>query len=298
MPFEISAAPPPSSGFAVAPSPAPGPGAVGGAGTFLQIRVGSVNLGDRRVAVLDFIGSAEAPTPPPPPGPATALVSVDAEAVEWFPGLVTFSEYSVGTLNPTYTLAQYGGGGGAPEVDFGSFFLGQFIGPPPPAPPGVALGAWVNGTATDPLSLDLDNGPGAFIGTDGTHPNSPVLSGSPFLNGSIAMLFSTDQAVVGFRGGFFNAIGSTRITAYRRDGSVLGFFDNTATGIEDFIVGTNTGVAEIAGLLLHLVAEEAAGFTIDSVRFGERIAAAAHTLQVTRGWGDKHHIVTVRRVVV
>ena len=50
-----------------------------------------------------------------------------------------------------------------------------------------------------------------------------MLSGSPFLNGAIAMLFSADQAGIAFDGGFFNAIGSTRVTAYGRDGPVLGW---------------------------------------------------------------------------
>lgn len=299
MPFGVAPAPAPTYGFAAVPSPAPGPGSAAvGMGNFLQVRVGGVNLGDRRVAVLDFIGSTEAPAPAPPPGPATDFVSIAAGDVTWFPGVVAFTEYSIGTANPTYTAAQYGGGGGAPDLGFGSFFVGQYLGAPPPAPPGVALGGWINGTVENPLALDLDNGPGTFIGTDGTHPDTPVLSGSPFLNGSIAMLFETDQAVIGITAGFFNAVGSTRITAYKRDGSVLGFVANAGTGIETFIVGTDTGTAEIAGLLFHFVAAEAAGFTIDSVRFGERNAAAAPAvLQVTRGWGDKAHIVTIRRVV-
>lgn len=267
---------------------------MGGLGTFLQVRANGANVGNRKAAVLDFIGSAEAPAPAPPPGPATALVRVASGDVTWKTGLITFSEFSIGTRNPTYTPAQYGGSGDVPSVAFGSFFVGQSIGSSPP--PGVAVGGWIDGAPTNPLTIDTENGLGVRIAEDGAHADSPTLTGTPFLHGSIAMRFSADQAVVGLTGGFFNAIGSTRITAYRRDGSALGFVANAVTGIETFIVGTDTGVAAIAGLLLHFVAEEVAGFGIDSVRFAARNAASPPAvLTVTRGWGDRAHIVTIRR---
>jgi PEP-CTERM motif len=131
------------------------------------------------------------------------------------------------------------------------------------------------GLALDPL------GPGTFIGTDTLHTASPVLSGSPFLNGAIAMLFSTDQLAISFEGGFFNAIGSTQVTAYARDGTALGSFTNSGLGIQPLLLGSNSTFdhdsdpstpeiprPDIAGLLISLVAPEAAGFTIDSIRFG------------------------------
>jgi len=207
-----------------------------------------------------------------------AVVPIDGAAFVANAGQITFSEYAIGTANPTYTAAQYGGSGTAPGVSFGSYFLGQSVGTAATCPAGVALGGCIVGSPTGAsLALDLD-GPGAFVGTDTNHTASPVLSGSPFLNGAIAMLFSTDQAGISFDGGFFNAIGSTRVTAYARDGSVLGSITNTATGIQNLLIGTDDGKSLIAGLLISLVAPEDAGFTIDSVRFG--------TISTTGGGGD------------
>ncbi|MBL8340076.1 MAG: PEP-CTERM sorting domain-containing protein [Rubrivivax sp.] len=80
------------------------------------------------------------------------------------------------------------------------------------------------------------------------------------------MLFSTDQTAVSFDGGFFNAIGTTRVSAYDREGTLLGSILNTATGIQTLYIGDNAG--KIAGLLVSLVAPEVAGFTIDGMRFG------------------------------
>ena len=44
--------------------------------------------------------------------------------------------------------------------------------------------------------------------------------------------FSTPQAGVGLIGGYFNAVGSTAITAYAADGSVIGSVTNSVTGDE------------------------------------------------------------------
>lgn len=198
-----------------------------------------------------------------------AVVPIDAANFVANAGQITFSEFAIGTINPSYTAAQYGGSGTAPSVSFGSFFTGQSLGVVgTDCAAGTAAGGCIAGSPTGALSLDLDNGGGAFIATDTNHAASPVLSGSPFLNGSIAMLFSSDQAGISFDGGFFNAIGSTRITAYGRDGAILGSITNTATGIQNLLIGTDDGASLIAGLLISLVAPEDAGFTIDSVRFG------------------------------
>lgn len=198
-----------------------------------------------------------------------AVVPIDAANFVANAGQITFSEFAIGTPNPSYTASQYGGTGGAPAVSFGSFFTGQSLGVVGTnCAAGTAAGGCIAGNPTGGLSLDLDNGGGAFIATDTNHAASPVLSGSPFLNGSIAMLFSTNQAGISFDGGFFNAVGSTRVTAYGRDGTVLGSITNTATGIQNLLIGTDDGSSLIAGLLISLVAPEDAGFTIDSIRFG------------------------------
>ncbi len=112
--------------------------------------------------------------------------------------------------------------------------------------------------------------PDTFINPDGANPTSPVLSGTPLFNGPIAILFDIDQAGVGFDGGFFDAAGSTGITAFARDGSLLGTVVNLGTGIEFLGLVTDDGSAAIAGVFLDLVGSEPAGFAIDNLRFGER----------------------------
>jgi hypothetical protein len=182
-------------------------------------------------------------------------------------GLITFSEFGPGTQNPTYAPATYGGGAGAPTVTFDGWFLGQARGTAATCPPGAAVTGCVVGNPTGPLALDPAS-PNAFITSDGANPTSPVLSGSPTFNGSIAILFSTDQVGVGLTGGFFNAIGGTAITAFDRSGNVIGSVTNARTGIEFLGLVTEDGSATIAGLLFSLVGAEPAGFAIDNVRFG------------------------------
>lgn len=180
-------------------------------------------------------------------------------------GLITFSEKPVGTVNPTYAPADYGGDANSPTVTFDGYFLGQSLG----AGCGGAPTGCVVGSPTGPLSLD-PNAPDAFITRDGAAPNSPVLSGSPTFNGPIAILFDRDLAGVGFDAGFFNAVGGTAITAFAADGSLLGSVSNTGLGIEFLGLVTNDGNERIRGVLFSLVGAEPAGFAIDSLRFGRR----------------------------
>jgi hypothetical protein len=184
-------------------------------------------------------------------------------------GVITFSEYALGTVNPTYSPLQYGGNPGtAPIVTFGGYFLGQSLSATPGSDcPGAAASACVVGNPTGPLSLDA-LAPATFIADDGANPTSPVLSGSPVFNGPISVLFSVDQLAVGFDGGFFNAVGSTGITAFDRAGNILGTIANTTNGIEFLGIATTDGIARIAGVSLDLVGAEPAGFGIDNLRFG------------------------------
>ncbi len=178
-------------------------------------------------------------------------------------GLITFSELALGTVNPTYTPALYGGGAGAPTVTFNGYFTGQSLG----AGCGGAPTGCVVGSPTGPLSLDPLS-PFTSIVNDGAAPNSPVLSGSPIFNGPIAILFDRDLAGVGFDAGFFNAVGGTAITAFAADGSLLGSVSNEGLGIEFLGLVTNDGQDRIRGVLFSLVGDEPAGFAIDSLRFG------------------------------
>jgi len=183
-------------------------------------------------------------------------------------GLITFSEFGLGTVNPTYTPGDYGGEAGDPTVTFGGFFDGQSLsGTPAVDCPGSAASGCVVGTPTGPLSLAAGS-PDTFITSDGANPTSPVLSGTPTFNGPVGILFDVDVAGVGLDGGFFNAAGGTAITAFARDGSLLGSVLNEGTGIEFLGLVSDDGSEEIAGLLFSLVGPEPFGFAIDNVRFG------------------------------
>lgn len=196
-----------------------------------------------------------------------AVVRIDEAAFTPQAGLITFSEFATGEVNPTYTPASYGAGAGAPTVNFGGWFTGQSAGVAGSCPAGAALSGCVLGSPTGVLSIDGAS-PATRIVSDGANPTSPVLSGSPTFNGSIAVLFDIDMAGVGLDGGFFNAIGGTAITAYDRSGNVIGSVTNEALGIEFLGLVTENGQASIAGLLFSLVGSEPAGFAIDNLRFG------------------------------
>lgn len=183
-------------------------------------------------------------------------------------GKITFSEYAQSTVNPIYTSATYGGGVGSPAVTFGGFFTGQSISLNATVDcPGAAASACMTGTPTGPLSLDPTS-PNAFITSDASNPTSPVLSGNPQFNGPIAVLFDVDLAGVGFDAGYFDAANSTGITAFDRNGSLLGTVTNIGTGVEFLGLATSDGSGQIAGVFLDLQRNEPAGFAIDNLYFG------------------------------
>jgi hypothetical protein len=197
----------------------------------------------------------------------SGVVRIDESAFQAGSGLITFSELPLGSVNPSYAPATYGGGAGDPQVDFAGFFTGQALGDPATCPPGAALSGCVIGDADGPLSLDAAS-PATTIVGDGANPTSPVLSGSPTFNGPIAILFDSDIAGVGLDGGFFDDVGGTAITAFARDGTVIGSVLNEGTAIEFLGLVTADGSDTIAGLLFSLVGAESAGFAIDNLRFG------------------------------
>ncbi len=184
-------------------------------------------------------------------------------------GLITFDEFAVNTVNPTYLPTDYGGNlATAPTVSFDGYFVGQGLSSNAGVDcPGGAPTACVVGTPTASLALDASS-PDTFITTDGSNPTSPVLSGSPLFNGAVSILFDKDVAGVGLDGGYFDAAESTAITAFARDGSVLGQVKNTGTGIEFLGLVTDDGSELIAGLQFSLIGPEPAGFAIDNLRFG------------------------------
>ena len=203
-----------------------------------------------------------------PKGAAAAVIAIPESAFLAGSGLITFSEVPLGTVNPTYPPALYGGGAGAPTVTFEGYFLGQALGTVATCPAGAAVTGCVVGNPSNPLTLAAAAPNTSTVNDAAAGATSPVLSGSPTFNGPIAILFSIDQAGVGLKGGFFDAIGGTAITAYSRTGADLGTVTNTATGFQFLGLVTDDGSAQIAGLLFHLVGPEPAGFEIDNIRFG------------------------------
>ncbi len=210
------------------------------------------------------------------------ILKIDESAFTPAAGRITFSELPYGTVNPTYTPADYGGGAGAPTVRFGGYFDGQALGDPSSCPPGAAVTGCVLGDPNDPLRLD-PRAPVTSIVNDGANPTSPVLSGSPIFNGPIAVLFDIDVAGVGLEGGYFDALGGTAITAYDRNGNFLGSVVNEMLGIEFLGLVTDDGSERIAGLLFSLVDSEPAGFAIDNLRFGLQGQVTAPTVSVPEG---------------
>lgn len=199
---------------------------------------------------------------------SAAIVQVRANNFSAEAGLITFSEFALGTQNPIYEPSRYGGGNGAPTVSFGGLFTGQSLSPTPQADcPGGAPTACIVGSPSGTLSLDPAS-PFTATVTDAANATSPVLSGSPLFNGPIAVLFDVDLAGVGFDAGFFDAIGSAGITAFARDGSLLGTITNSILGIEFLGLVTADGSNQIAGVFLDLVGAEPEGFAIDNLRFG------------------------------
>lgn len=210
------------------------------------------------LALLGAVASADA-----------SVVRLDESAFTASAGKITFSEFAVGTVNPIYRPGDYGAAAGAATVTFGGFFTGQRLSSQPHIDcPNAAPTACIVGTPTGSLSLD-SNAPATKIESDGANPSSPVLSGTPTFNGGIAVLFDVDQVGVGFDGGYFNAIGSTAITAFDRTGAIIGSVANTKEGIEFLGLLTADGSAKIAGVFLDLVGNEPAGFAIDNLRFAQ-----------------------------
>jgi hypothetical protein len=197
----------------------------------------------------------------------SAIIKIDETAFNAGSGLITFSEFALGTVNPTYNPGDYGGAAGSPVVTFDGFFQGQSLGSGADCPAGAALSGCVVGSPTGSLALDTES-PQTSIVSDSANPTTPVLSGSPTFNGPISILFDSDQAAVGLDGGFFDAIGGTAITAFDRAGNIIGSVENEELGIEFLGLVTQGNVNTIAGLQFSLVGAEPAGFGIDNLRFG------------------------------
>jgi hypothetical protein len=192
------------------------------------------------------------------------VIRIDREAFQPDAGMITFSEFPLGTTDPAYLPEYYGGMAGGVTVTFGGFFAGQAIASRAECPPGAVSTGCVAGTPVAPLKLD-QTAPVTFVAEDGSNPRSPSLSGSPRFNGPISMLFDVDVAGVGLAGGYFNALEATAILAFDRNGRLIGGVRNIELGMEYMALVTEDGANRIAGLQFALVGNEMAGFGIDDL---------------------------------
>lgn len=197
------------------------------------------------------------------------VIRIDRNAFKPNAGRITFSEFPIGTKNPTYAPSSYGGDAKGVTVMFGGFFAGQQMGDANVCPGGGALSGCVAGNPRAPLTID-PSAPATQVATDGATPDSPVLSGTPLHNGPVSMVFDQDVAGVGLQGGYFNALKSTAIRAFDRSGRQIGGVVNIAIGIEYMALVTEDGSESIAGLQFSLVGPEPAGFAIDNLSFARR----------------------------
>ena len=184
-------------------------------------------------------------------------------------GRITFSEVSLGTVNPVYPPSLYRGGPDSPTVRFAGYFRGRRLGTASECPPNAPVTGCLSGAPSAPLTLDMGSPRVETMDNSGVvGSQSPELGGTPRWNGPIAIWFDRDLAAVGLQGGWFDGRGGVAITVYDRQGKVLGRTVNRGTGFEFMGLATKDLAARIAGLEFHLVGAEPQGFGVDNIRFG------------------------------
>lgn len=202
---------------------------------------------------------------------AVNRISDAAFDARWPGGVITFTEYSIGEANPTFTPLQYGAVGlFQPYVSCASYFIPQAF---------LAPGQMI-GLPSFPLTLDVD-GPGTFIANDTARPpgETRCLSGTPFLNGSTSYFFTelnftTPKPVVGVsvNVGFLNDIGTVRVRAYDSNAVLLGtWFNLTMNGFENFNLNRDSNDPVIAAITVENLGD-VAGITSSRIRFSNECA--------------------------
>lgn len=194
------------------------------------------------------------------------VLRIEHDAFRADAGTITFSELPMGTRNPVFYPSNYGAPKTGVLVGFSGFFEGQSMGSRASCPLGAALTGCVVGTPLPPLRLAAD-APKTLIASDGANPHSPSLSGSPLFNGPVSFVFDKDVAGVGLAGGYFDDRQSTAITAFDRQGAVIGGVRNLKVGMDYMALVTADGTDRIAGIQFSLVGAEGRGFAIDDLTF-------------------------------
>jgi hypothetical protein len=214
------------------------------------------------LACLGFASGAQAQQE----GSFGDVIRIELDAFRAEAGTITFSELPQGTRNPIFYPSSYGAPENGVLVGFSGYFEGQSIGTKAQCPPGARPSGCVSGAPLAPLRL-ASNAPDTMIAPDGSNPHSPSLSGSPMFNGPVSFVFDKDVAGVGLAGGFFDSRQSTAITAFDRQGRVIGGVRNLNTGMDYMALVTSDGSNRIAGIQFSLAGAESAGFAIDDLTF-------------------------------
>ena len=165
-------------------------------------------------------------------------------------------------INPSLTFTGVPGYGTL-TISYGPFFQGQ-VATDAFSPPII-----VSGTPAPPLSLTTTMDLQTVVETDLNNPvpNAEEIGGVPVpatngFGGPVALLFSEPVTGVTLTAGYLDTVGTTTITAYTADGTVLGTVSNTALGYETFNLADSTG-RPLSGLLITTT--DAGGFGIDGV---------------------------------
>lgn len=103
---------------------------------------------------------------------------------------------------------------------------------------------------------------------DGAQPRTPTIAANTSYFGPVFFEFDNPVESVSLDVGFFNNIGSTRIEFLDSSGRLLYQETNTTFGVDTFSFSSSAGIAEVRVID---IAFDAAGFSVDTVVFGDVI---------------------------
>ena len=174
------------------------------------------------------------------------VVRIGESAFTAAAGRITFSEVSLGTVNPIYQPVMYGGGAGAPTVTFGGWLWDSR---PVPSPVARAepQSAVASSACRPARSRSMSRRPIPSLRLTAPirlPPCSPAHRSStgPCRSCSAPIWRASDS-----RARYFDAVGGTSIRAFDRAGAVIGSVANTGLAIEFLGLVTSDGLAHIAG---------------------------------------------------
>ncbi len=105
---------------------------------------------------------------------------------------------------------------------------------------------------------------------DGAQPNSPVIAANSSYTGPVFIYFQNAVKTVSLDVGYFDNIGSTRIEFRDQQGNLIQAFHNGGLGVLPFSLSYDAGIKSIS---VVDEAFDAAGFSVDTVVFGDAAAA-------------------------